>query len=436
VTAVSDPITLPRDQDMHGSTPMTNALSLPEFAATARAWLQAHAEPRPTVSQLSWGQGSDRVAVFRDSTPEEERAQVEAARAWQQAKFDAGYGAIAWPVEYGGAGLTIEHEQAFRLLEAEYLTPPVVEAVSISVGLEAPTILNLGTEEQKQRWVRSLRSARELCCQLFSEPGAGSDLGAISLRAERDGDSWVLNGQKVWSSGAQFADLGYVACRTDPTAPRTSAFTTFLVPMNTPGIEVRPIRQMTGGANFNEVFFVDVRVSDAARLGQVGAGWASMMTTLGFERATAAEGLGFSGPELLNRLVLTARHAGRSDDPLIRQRVADLYIRNRLRNWTAERAEARLKAGGVPGPEGSVAKLAYTRELQQTADLAGMLVGLAMVADTGEWGTYAWAAFVSGIPGLRFGGGTDEIQKNTIAERILGLPREPRLTATSERQQP
>lgn len=407
-----------------------------EFAAAARSWLEAHADPRPPASQLTWGQGSDRVAVFRDSTPEEEAAQVEAARAWQRVKFDAGYGAIAWPVEYGGAGLTTEYEQAFRLLEAEFVTPPVVEAVSISVHLEASTIMTLGTEEQKQRWVRSLRRGDEMCCQLFSEPGAGSDLGSIALRAERDGDEWLLNGQKVWSSGAQFADIGYVVCRTDPAALRTSAFTTFLVPMDTPGVEVRPIRQMTGGANFNEVFFVDVRLPDSARLGEVGAGWASMMTTLAFERSTAAEGLGFSGLELVDRLVLTARHARRIDDPVIRQRIADLYVRNRLRNWTSQRAEAGVKPGGIPGPEGSVAKLAYTRELQQTADLAGALVGPAMVADTGAWGTYAWAAFVSGIPGLRFGGGTDEIQKNTIAERILGLPREPRVTVTSERRQP
>jgi alkylation response protein AidB-like acyl-CoA dehydrogenase len=405
-------------------------LSLPEFIAAARAWLEANAEPAPPRAEMRWGDGSDRVAVFRDSTAEEEQAQVEAARDWQRRKFDAGYGAIAWPVEYGGAGLSADHEQAFRLVEAEFVTPPVVEALSISTGLEVATILKLGTDEQKQRWVRSLRRGDELCCQLFSEPGAGSDLGAIALRAERDGDAWVLNGQKVWTSGAQFADLGYVVCRTDPAAPRSSAFTTFLVPMTTAGIEVRPLRQMTGGANFNEVFFVDVRVSDSARLGEVGAGWQSMMTTLAFERASAAEGLGFSGLELLDRLVLTARHTGRADDPVIRQRLAELYIRNRLRNWTAQRAEAGVAAGGTPGPEGSVSKLAYTRELQQTADLAGMLVGPAMTADTGEWGTYAWAAFVCGIPGLRFGGGTDEIQRNTISERILGLPREPRAEGT------
>jgi alkylation response protein AidB-like acyl-CoA dehydrogenase len=310
-------------------------------------------------------------------------------------------------------------------LEAEFVTPTAVEALSISVDLEAATILHLGTAEQKIRWLRSLRRADELCCQLFSEPGAGSDLGSISLRAVRDGDGWVLNGQKVWTSGAQFADLGYLIARTDPSAPRQQALTAFLVPMTTPGVTVRPIRQMTGGSTFNEVFFDDARLDDSARVGGVGAGWRAMMTTLAFERAGAADGLGFGGTELVDRLVLTARHLGRDREPVVRQRIAELYSRNRMRNWLADRVEEKILAG-VPGSEGSLLKLAYTRELQAAGDLAGLLVGPAMVADTGAWGTYAWSWLVSGVPGIRLGGGTDEIQKNTIAERILGLPREPR----------
>jgi len=400
--------------------------SVAAFLERAAGWLEATAHRRPRGSQVRWGEGTDRVALFRDSTADDERAQVEAARAWQRTKFDAGYGAISWPVEYGGAGFTAGHEVAFRHLEAEFVTPLIVEAVSISVSLEASTILALGTAEQKDRWIRSLRRADELCCQLFSEPGAGSDLGSISLRATRAGNDWLLDVQKVWTSGAQFADVGYVVARTDPAAPRGGAFTAFLVPMDTPGIGVRPLRQMTGGTSFNEVFFDGVRVPDAARLGEIGGGWAAMMTTLAFERASAADGLGFSGTELVDRLVLTARNHFRSHEPVMRQRIADLYSRNRMRNWLADRAEARVQAGGLPGPEGSLSKLAYTRELQDAGDLAGVLLGPAMVADTGEWGTFAWSAFVCGVPGLRLGGGTDEIQKNTIAERILGLPKEPR----------
>jgi alkylation response protein AidB-like acyl-CoA dehydrogenase len=399
--------------------------SLAEFVEAARCWLAANTEPRPERNTARWGEGSDRVSLFRDTSEEDERAQLEAARAWQRAKFDAGYGAIDWPVEYGGAGLTPEHERAFRHLEAEFVTPTAVEALSISVNLEATTILHLGTAEQKTRWVRSLRRGDELCCQLFSEPGAGSDLGSISLRAVRDGAAWVLNGQKVWTSGAQFADLGYLLARTDPNAPRQKALTAFLVPMDTPGVTVRPIRQMTGGSTFNEVFFDDVRLDDSARVGDVGAGWRAMMTTLAFERAGAADGLGFGGTELVDRLVLTARHFGRDREPVIRQRIADLYSRNRMRNWVADRVEAN-KAAGIPGSEGSLLKLAYTRELQAAGDLAGLLIGAAMIADTGAWGTYAWSSLTSGTPGIRLGGGTDEIQKNTISERVLGLPREAR----------
>jgi acyl-CoA dehydrogenase len=382
---------------------------------------------------MRWGEGSDRVSLFRDTSEQEERAQLEAARAWQRAKFDAGFGAITWPQEYGGAGLDPAHEHAFRKLEAEFATPLKNEALGISVELEASTILHLGSAEQKARWLRPLRRADELCCQLFSEPGAGSDLGAITLRADRDTSvgpggppGWVLDGQKVWTSGAQFADLGYLVARTDPHAPRQRALTAFLVPMDAPGVTVRPLRQMTGGSTFNEVFFDDVHVPDSARLGDVGAGWNAMMTTLAFERANAAEGMGFSGTELVDRLVLTARHLGRDQDPVLRQRVADLYARNRMRSWLGDRVEAALAAGGVPGSEGSMLKLAYTRELQATAEVAALLLGPGMVADTGEWGTYSWSALVSEVPGLRLGGGTDEIQKNTVAERVLGLPREPR----------
>jgi alkylation response protein AidB-like acyl-CoA dehydrogenase len=326
--------------------------SVAAFVERARAWLTANAEPKPPRTQLRWGEGTDRVSLFRDTSAEEERAQVDAARAWQRTKFDAGYGAISWPVEYGGAGLTAAHEQGYRHLEARFRTPLTVEAVSISVTLEASTILQLGTEEQKQRWIRSLRRGDELCCQLFSEPGAGSDLGAIALRAVPDADGWVLNGQKVWTSGAQFADVGYLIARTDPDAARQRAFTAFLVPMDAPGVEVRPLRQMTGGTSFNEVFFDDVRIPDSARLGEVGGGWTAMMTTLAFERAGAAEGLGFSGTELVDRLILTARQLGRDRDPVIRQRIAELYSRNRMRNWVADRAEARIRAGGIPGAGG------------------------------------------------------------------------------------
>jgi alkylation response protein AidB-like acyl-CoA dehydrogenase len=402
-------------------------ISLSDFLDEADDWLNANTTPRaPSVAQ-TWGEGSDRVSLFRDSSPEEERAQVEALLTWQRKKADAGYGSISWPVEYGGAGLPRAYAAAFRQLEQGYVAPMIAESVSISLEITAPTILALGTEAQKSRWIAALRRGDAMCCQMFSEPGAGSDLGSIALRATPDGDGWVLSGQKVWTSGAQYADIGFLVARTDRDAPRQSALTAFLVPLKgTPGIDICPLRQMTGGSNFNEVFFNDVRISDTDRVGPVGGGWAGAMTALGFERGSAATGGGGNGPDLYGRLVLAARHTGQLQDPLIRQKIANIYARNRMRSWTGKRAAAKLRAGGVPGPEGSVTKLAYTRALQDMAELAGMLLGPSVIADTGEWGTFAWSEFICGVPGLRLGGGTDEIQKNTIAERSLGLPREVR----------
>jgi alkylation response protein AidB-like acyl-CoA dehydrogenase len=401
---------------------------LEEYLAAAGAWLREHARPRPPRSELRWGEGSDRVSLFRDSTPEEDRARLDEVCAWQRAKFDAGYGAISWPVEYGGAGLPRTYQAAFRRLENGFDTPSPVEAVTISLEIEAPTILTFGTEEQKQQWIRPLRRCDVMACQLWSEPGAGSDLGSIATRAVRDGDEWVIDGQKVWTTGAQFADLGYLICRTDAAAPRQQAFTAFLLPMDTPGVEVRPLRQMTGGASFNEVFFTGVRLPDSARLGAVGVGWQAMMATLGFERATAGSS-GHGGSDVLGRVIMTARHLGRLDDPLVRQAIAHLHATKEMRKLTEQRAVAALRAGGVPGSEGSISKLSVTRWLQDIGEVMTMLLGPSLIADTGEWGTYAWSELITGYPGLRLGGGTDEIQKNVIAERALGLPREPRAMA-------
>jgi alkylation response protein AidB-like acyl-CoA dehydrogenase len=399
-------------------------VSLTEFAEKAEAWLEEHAERRAPQAEMRWGVGSDNVAIFHNMTFDEERACIDELRSWQRLKTDAGYGSITWPEEYGGAGLPKAYEAQFARLERQFVTPRLHEAVTISLNIEAPTILALGTDEQKARHLRPLRRADELCCQLFSEPGAGSDLGSIALRAELDGDEWVVNGQKVWTSGAQYADLGYLIARTDSELPRQRALTAFLVPMDTPGVEVRPLRQMSGGSSFNEVFFSDVRLPDSARVGDVGTGWSAMMTTLGFERAAATGGA--SGGDTIGRLILLARHVGRDRDPVVRQLIADAYIAGRVKTMTQRRAAARLRAGGVPGPEGSLGKLGYTNWLQQVSHVVSVLLGPRLAADTGEWGTFAWSEFVNGAPGMRLGGGTDEIQRNTIAERALGLPKDPR----------
>ncbi len=293
-------------------------IALAGYLATAGSWLAAHAERRPPRSEMRWGRGSDAVGLFHNLTAEEERARVEDIRRWQRLKTAAGYGSISWPVEHGGAGLPRQYEAAFTTLERGFVTPPAHEAMTISLNIEAPTILALGNDEQRRRHVGPLRRTDEICCQLFSEPVAGSDLGAIAARAERDGDTWVINGQKVWTSGAHLADIGYLVARSDPGAPRQTALTAFLLDMDAPGVEVRPLRQMTGGVSFNEVFLTDVRLPDTQRLGDVGRGWHAMMTTLGYERAAGSSG----GNDLVGRLLLLARHLGRNSDPVVRQRLA------------------------------------------------------------------------------------------------------------------
>jgi acyl-CoA dehydrogenase len=291
----------------------------------------------------------------------------------------------------------------------------------------APTIAAHARPEVAARYIAPLHRGDVIACQLFSEPGAGSDLASLSMRAERDGDSWVLNGQKVWTSNAHHAHIGEVICRSDPDAPKHAGMTAFLVDMSAPGVEVRPLRQMTGGAGFNEVFFTDVRVPDDHRLGEVGGGWGVAVTTLMNERASIGDGMGLGrGPGPFERLIALTREMGAADDPITRDRLARLWSQHKVNGWTARRAQAAMKATGVPGPEMSVLKLAGTLHLLDIADYTAAVLGPRVCADTGEWGTFAWSTLVCGVPGARLGGGTDEILRNVIGERVLGLPREPR----------
>jgi alkylation response protein AidB-like acyl-CoA dehydrogenase len=259
----------------------------------------------------------------------------------------------------------------------------------------------------------------ELWGQLFSEPGAGSDLAGVTTRAERDGSGWVLNGQKVWTSGAQFATWGYALCRTSWGGQKHAGLTAFVVDLASAGVEVRPLRQATGGSSFNEVFLTDVRVSDGFRLGPEGGGWRVAMTTLGFERSSSSG----SDTALSTRLVALAQHLGRAGDDVVRQRLAAAYIRERLNQLTTARVDASLRADQTPGPEGSVGKLAWTAGLALCSDAASTILGGRLAADTGEWGTFCWVEHLLGAAGYRVAGGTDEIQRNIIGERVLGLPR-------------
>jgi len=388
------------------------------FAAAARAWLAARL-PEADPEHLSWGEGSDDVSVFHRLSFAEEKALLERAMAWQQEKYDAGYGAITWPAEHGGAGLTEAHEEAFNDAEADFATPEGHETFAVTTHLVAPTIRIFGTLAQQSRFVRRFRRAEELCCQLFSEPSAGSDLAGLATRAVRDGNDWVLNGQKVWSSGAQFAGWGELIARTDPAVPKHAGMTAFLVPLDAPGVQIRPIRQMSGGSSFNEVFLSDVKVCDDLRLGAVGQGWKVALTTLGFERGGSGNrGVGGSW----ERLVGLARWLGRTGDPVVRQQLASVYIHQQVRQMNAARIAAATAAGQPPGPEGSIGKLLWVAGMTEIGQVAASLLGARLIADTGEWGTYAWNDHVLGAPGYRIAGGSDEIQRTIIAERVLGLP--------------
>jgi acyl-CoA dehydrogenase len=398
-------------------------ISLDDLAAEAEAFLSANA-PLRVESEFEWGRGSDRVALIPESTPEQDRIELAAAREWSRKVFDAGFGWLTGPPAYGGRGLGRDHERRWREIEARYETAPQT-IFGVGLGMVAPTILAHGTEEVKQRYLRAMYRGDLLGCQLFSEPGAGSDLAGLQTRAVRDGDEWVVNGQKVWTSFAHLADIGEIICRTNPDAPKHRGLTGFVVDMRAEGVEIRPLRQMTGGCSFNEVYFTDVRIPDSHRLGDVDGGWTVALTTLMNERAAIGGGGGGAGAGGMSRLIELVRHTGRNRDPLVRQQLARVIVNGRVARFTNLRAMAKIAAGQAPGPEMSIAKMALTENMLLTCDLVSSVLGPELVADSGRWGTYAWGELVLGVPGMRVAGGTDEVLRNIVGERVLGLPKEP-----------
>ena len=400
-------------------------ISVDDFVAEARAWFQANAAPRVTAGTAD-GDGQFDVSVFSDMSFADERDHILRIAEWVQRKATRGYHAVDWLLEYGGLGLSRAHARALGRVEREFESPGRHELVSVTVGLIAPTIQALGSAELQQRFIAPLRRADILCCQLFSEPGAGSDLAGLSCRAVRDGDEWVINGQKVWSSGAQFSQWGELIARTDPSVVKHKGLTAFMLPLDIPGVEVRPIKQMSGGSSFCEVFFTDVRIPDELRLGEVGDGWKVATTTLSFERdhsESGAEGSASGGS--WKQLLATARQMGVSNDPVMRDKLMKVYIHSRIESLTNRRA-ADLARSGMPGPEGSLGKLLWTEGMTLVSDVVSDVLGARLTADSGEWGTFAWNEHVLGAPGYRIAGGSDEVQRNIIGERVLGLPREPR----------
>ena len=402
-----------------------DVIPMDSFLDEAKRFLDAHARPRESTA-AGWGEGSDRVAlqIVGNKPVDQDDADCAATKAWRGTLWAAGLGWLQGPVELGGRGLPVEYEWAFRALQADYDIP---DATYTRVGttIVGPSILEFGTPEIQQEFLPDIHSGRRIMCQLLSEPEAGSDLANVKTRATRDGDGWRISGQKVWTSGARHADIGECLAATGEPDARHHGLTMFLVDMHAPGVEVRPLRQMTGGAEFGEVFLSDVWVPDAHRLGGVGEGWPVVLDTLMNERAAIGDDL-LPDDSLVTRLIDVARHSGRIDDAFVRGELADVVGRMRVLRMTSDRILGALRPGEPPGPELTMVKLAVTENLGRIAQLVALLLGPSITADTGAWGTYAWAEFVLGVPGMRIGGGTDEVLRNTIGERVLGLPREPR----------
>lgn len=386
-----------------------------EFRREVRAFLEAHAQLK-TGTDADWSRGG----VSED--PAEVAEYLERCRAWQRTLFDNGWAGITWPKEYGGRGGTPAESIIFNQEASKFdVTTGFIGAAQQLVG---PPLLRFGTEEQKARYIPSMLKGDELWCQLFSEPGAGSDLAALATRAVRDGDEWVVTGQKVWTSEAQHADFGILLARTDPDVPKHKGITFFIVDMRSPGIEIRPLVQATGLSHFNEVFLTEVRIPAGNVVGEVNGGWAVARTTL----ASEAGMIGGAGQTTTFQAVLAlARECGRTGDPVVRQGLADVYIRERILKFHQMRMQTAVMHRRGSPPDPSVLKNFFTQSLSERVDLAialegahGMLAGTDAPQD-GFWQKQHMAQFAS-----RIGGGTNEVHRNMIGERALGLPPEPR----------
>ncbi|HZN16247.1 MAG TPA: acyl-CoA dehydrogenase family protein [Acidimicrobiales bacterium] len=376
------------------------------FRAECRAWLEASAEPRRLDAEYGV------LSLFHSAG-----ADMVAARAWQSRKADGGWAGLTWPVEYGGRGAPPIHQVIFNQEVADFDAPEVIFSIGVHMG--GPTLIAHATTEQKDQWLRRLLRGDDIWCQLFSEPDAGSDLASLRTAAVRDGDVFVVNGQKVWSSGAHYADWGMLLARTDPDVPRHAGISWIALDMQSPGITVRPLKQMNGGAHFNEVFFEDVRVPVANVVGAINDGWSVASTTLLNERLMAGNLLGQD--DMVASLIELARTTGATKSPTVRDALARIVEATHTLRYLNYRLVTAISRTGFPSPEAAVAKLATARLFADAADLALRIQGAAGTLGDGPWQLARLEA-----PALRLGGGTDEVLKNVIGERVLGLPREPR----------
>ncbi|MGQ0847708.1 MAG: acyl-CoA dehydrogenase family protein [Actinomycetota bacterium] len=383
------------------------------FRKEARAWLEANAS-RPERSPVAPS------AIVAEWSPAEEEANLTAARRWQRRKYEAGWAGIAWPREYGGRGGSPIEQVIFAQEEAQFEV--IADALAVGVGWCGPALLFMANEAQKQRYLPPLLAGDEVWCQLFSEPGAGSDLAGLSTSATKDGEEWVITGQKVWTTFAHRSQWGLCIARTDNDVAIHRGLTAFIVDMTSRGVDARPLRQMTGSSNFNEVFLDEVRVPDHRRVAAEGDGWRVVITTFMFERASVfSTAAAMVGPfeELLK--------AEAPSDRRHLDRWMQTYVAGRALWFTNLRLLTALSQGRMPGPEGSIGKLVGVTLLDRIYDQALDLLGAGgMLRGQKAYLRGEWQDAFLGIPGLRIGGGTDQIQRNIIAERILGLPKDDR----------
>jgi len=358
--------------------------TLDAFRDEVTAFLGANAPLREEEEKkFVWGEGEDKVTLFDEKSRAQELDELATAKSWRAKRYDAGLGWITGPKQFGGRELSQAHERLYGSLEAKYEIPNM-QFFGIGLGMVAPTILAHAQDQIRERYLPGLYRGDIVACQLFSEPGAGSDLASLQTRAVRDGDEWLVSGQKVWTSGAQYSDIGEIICRTDPDLPKHKGLTGFVVDMKAPGVDVRPLRQMTGGASFNEVFFNEVRVPDDHRLGDVNQGWTVALTTLMNERASIGAGSG-AGLGLANsvRLAEMLRHFGLAEHPVYRDELMKLHVAFQVAKYTNQRAMDKIKAGQLPGPEMSIAKLALTMNMTKTAEFVSRVLGPRITANTG-----------------------------------------------------
>jgi alkylation response protein AidB-like acyl-CoA dehydrogenase len=378
-----------------------------EFRAQVRDWLDKNAPRYPLGT----------------------RPTMEQSKAWQAVKAEAGYAAITWPKEYGGMGGKSMQNVIYGQEESKFNLPGAL--FIIGIGMALPTIMVHGRPDQKERYIRKGLYGEEIWCQLFSEPGAGSDLGGIRTRSEKDGDEWVVNGQKIWTSGAHYSDLGILVTRSDPTVAKHKGLTFFIVDMKTPGITVKRIKQISGESHFNEVFFENVRIPDENRLGAVGDGWKVALTVLMNERsAVGSIGVSVGTEELID----LARETELIDGPAInnmavRERIADWHVQSQGLKYTRFRSLTALSRGETPGPENSISKAVSAPRRQDLAGFAAELMDMGGIIRDPDLVPFA-AGFQDNwlsSPGMRIAGGTDEVMRNIISERVLKLPGEIRV---------